>query len=397
MQNIFITVFLVCLTSCIGFSSQNSKNVDHSLVPSPRYRLPTTLFPTYYELNLFVVLDPLPNFQRFTATGEVLINVTCREPTNQIYLHAVNLTISQDSVRVNSRTDGSELGVISLTYELENDFFIITLNRTLQSDEFYGIYIKFVAPIPDYRLNGMYQDYYEDPESSETRYLATTLFAPYHARRLFPNFDEPSLRAEYSVAIGHHTKYHAMANEEIVATQSAGEDLPDYVWDYFRTTPSISSYITAMIISDFTYEEAEPVNFINRTSRVYASPHLISKGAGAYAANITDAVMGFFEDRFLIKFPLNKLYSIALPHFFFSAMENIGLITYKEPVLLYLKNETTEEERYKINYVMSHELAHQWFGNIVACKWWAYVWLKEGFATFYSHYGIEHTNPELNP
>lgn len=183
-------------TSTASGSFIKNPDISHeSETELPDYRLPISLLPSLYHLRLFVVLDPLPDFQRFTATGDVTIQLTCLEPTDQIYLHAVNLTIAHDTVQVKntiqrankinvilhlktfrdiskvSDANGMELTVTSLTYEIINDFFVITVNRSLEKGESYNVKMHYVAPIPDYRLNGMYQDYYQDPETSETRYF----------------------------------------------------------------------------------------------------------------------------------------------------------------------------------------------------------------------------------
>lgn len=146
------------------------------------------------------------------------------------------------------------------------------------------------------------------------------------------------------------------------------------IQDTFETTPLMSTYLVAFVISDFAYHEKDKY-------RVYSTPEHISAGDADFALDVSIPAIAALEEYTKVEYPLEKLYQIAIPHMS-GAMENWGLVTYNESRLLYNKQEKTAIEKQNTEVVIAHEFVHQWFGDLVGPSWWSYLWLNEGFASF---------------
>lgn len=158
--------------------------------------------------------------------------------------------------------------------------------------------------------------------------------------------------------------------------------------DSFETTVPMSTYLIAFIVSDFH-------NVSKENQAVYARDEYITEGRGDYALDVGIATIDALEDFIGINYALEKLYQAAIPdaYFYFGAMENWGLATYKERYLLFKENVTTSSEKQTITTIIAHEYGHQWFGNLVTCEWWSYIWLNEGFATYFEYYAASIVQP----
>ncbi|CAL8114162.1 unnamed protein product [Orchesella dallaii] len=378
----FVCVQLILATVCIT-SAQD-------------FRLPESIVPTHYSLQLQPILDETPGYTRFTAPGKVTITVNCTEDTATVKLHALDITIIENATAVRNAENSEAVSISSLGTEPEYHFIVINLEETLKAGSQYEIYIEFVTPVSQTRLDGMYLDSYVDPATNETKYVATTLFAAIAARRCYPSFDEPHLKAVFSISLGRKEAYHALSNMHQISTEPM-EGLDGWYLDKFAPSLPMSTYLVAMIVSDMTYEEAANTEADNTTIRVYAPYYFIERGGGVYAANQTKTVLAKYEEYYNSTYMLQKLDSVSLPRFYFSAMENWALITYNDRVLLYFPGETTEQERYRITSIIAHEVAHHYFGNLVTCEWWTWIYLNEGFATYVSHLGVQMTYPEFDP
>lgn len=149
------------------------------------------------------------------------------------------------------------------------------------------------------------------------------------------------------------------------------------VLDVFAITPKMPTYLVAFVVSDFTY-----VKSANDKYRVYARPDYITQGSADFALEVAVPIIEELEDYTKASYSLNKIYQISLPHFSAGAMENWGLVTYRESALLYNKGTSTISSKQSTEVVIAHEFVHQWFGDLVGPKWWSYLWLNEGFASF---------------
>lgn len=158
----------------------------------------------------------------------------------------------------------------------------------------------------------------------------------------------------------------------------------DFVWDHFRETPLMSTYLVAFVVSDLQAYSKKATN-LNYT--IWSRRELIDQTF--YAFDLLPRILEYFESYFQINFPLDKIDLVAIPDFGFNAMENWGLITFRETALLYENKVSTIEQKTNIAKVMAHELAHQWFGNLVTPAYWDDLWLKEGFATYFLYIGVD--------
>uniref|UniRef100_A0AAV2KYX2 Aminopeptidase n=1 Tax=Knipowitschia caucasica TaxID=637954 RepID=A0AAV2KYX2_KNICA len=241
-------------------------------------------------------------------------------------------------------------------------------------------------------LDGLFLSYYtegepeNDGDTDVDRYLAATHLQPTDARTVFPCFDEPAMKARFSVTIIHRRDTVALSNQD-----QADNNIMDEEWQYTRFQPTevMSPYLFAFTVSEFKAKDSYPPE---RRIKIYARPDAIEAGHTAYADSITGPIMDFYQDYFDIRYT-QKLDQIALPDLGPAGMENWGLVTYQEGVLLYEEGVSSYLHKEVIAYLIGHELAHQWFGNMVTMKWWNDVWLNEGFASYLSYLAVEHVEP----
>ncbi|CAG7734317.1 unnamed protein product, partial [Allacma fusca] len=175
--------------------------------------------------------------------------------------------------------------------------------------------------------------------------------------------------------------------------------LPEgWVYDQYEDTVPMATYLVAFVISDYVFTEATS-GLYRLPVRVYGPPHLINeKNGGQFAADASAKVMDTLEVLFNQSYPMSKVDSVAIPRDYFGpgAMENWGLITYKDNYLMYYTGESVEENRQQTARVIVHEQTHQWFGNLATIKWWSHIWLSEGFATYFAAVGLNLVYPEFD-
>ncbi|KAL3203643.1 hypothetical protein MRX96_041832 [Rhipicephalus microplus] len=315
--------------------------------PLPKnVRLPRSLVPVHYDVELTPRLDG-----KFTFNGSVAILVRCVLETWNVTLHIKDLNVSDVSVSESNAAGRSPWGAN------------------------YTVRMNFVGLLND-DLAGFYRSSYVDA-SGHKRWLATTQFQATDARRAFPCFDEPAMKATFAVTIVRPTNMKALSNMPINSTTNRPNGLQA---DAFQTTVRMSTYLLAFVVSDF--ESRGDDKF-----RVWARPNAIS--AVDYSLSIGPKILEFYEKYFSEKYPLPKTDMVAVPDFNAGAMENWGLVTFRETALLFNPNESSAGNKQRVAVVVSHELAHQWFGNLVTMEWWDDLWLNEGFATYVEYLGVD--------
>ncbi|KAB0798929.1 hypothetical protein PPYR_06809 [Photinus pyralis] len=345
-------------------------------------RLPQTLIPERY--NLKIVTD----LKTFTFSGIVWIHVNCINETNRVVLHSKGLTLNTKRIIVkNAKANaGDTLKATNFSFYKENDFFEILLDKPVRMEQRYEIFIPFNGTLGS-SLSGYYRSSYNNTRKGRKKWLSVTQFEPIFARNAFPCFDEPAMKASFKISLGRRRRYSSISNMPLLKTEAMRKK-PGWFWDHFEESVPMSTYLVAFVVSDFEFEQFA-VNGNSTTFRIWARSSAINQVQTA--KNFGPSVLNFFEEYFNIPYPLPKLDMIAVPDFGEAAMENWGLITFRESYLL------TENVRHGVGIIeptIAHEVAHQWFGNLVTMKWWTDIWLNEGFATYMATIALHYIYPE---
>ncbi|PSN54388.1 Aminopeptidase N [Blattella germanica] len=250
-----------------------------------------------------------------------------------------------------------KMAVDRLSNDTARQFLIIHLAQPLAAGSQYRVNISYIGNLNDI-LQGFYRSSYT--VNNETRWIATTQFQPTDARRAFPCFDEPAMKARFKISIARPSNMTSISNMPKERASEPADEMPDYIWDHYGQSVPMSTYLVAFVVSDF--DSKSDGNF-----SVWARQEAIQQAQ--YSLTIGPKILHYYEKYFRIPFPLPKMDMIALPDFAAGAMENWGLITYRETAMLYKQGVSTNNNKQSVATVVSHELAHQWFGNLVEPSW----------------------------
>ncbi|XP_015585301.1 endoplasmic reticulum aminopeptidase 2 isoform X2 [Cephus cinctus] len=349
--------------------------------PWNNVRLPTFAHPTRYNITIH------PNLTTLEIKGQVTIEFYVDKETNFIVFHSKNLTISEKMVQDRK---GHRLKVAKLLeYPKHQQLYLELEESKFRKRGNYTVHLRFVSKLSS-ELEGFYLSSYITADG-EKRYLATTHFEPTYARSAFPCFDEPQFKAKFKMSIFRDRFHIALCNMPVVNTEDAGFYMgTGLLRDDFQESVEMSTYLVAFVVCD--YERVSEMTRRNVSVSVYAAKSMLPQAQ--YAVSIAARIMDYFELFFGVHYPLPKQDLIAIPDFAAGAMENWGLITYRETSILYDPVETSTIAHQWIAIVIAHELAHQWFGNLVTMKWWNDLWLNEGAASFLEHKGVNHVSPQ---
>ncbi|KAM3967291.1 membrane alanyl aminopeptidase [Aphomia sociella] len=350
------------------------------------YRLNTPIKPSSYQITIS------PNFnsnnsEALTFDGEVTIRFVTNETTNQIKLHSTDLNFTTADITLSPAVSFSEAN--ALVFNQTYDFVYINLASNLAVNVEYSLKITYRGPIRT-DLNGFYGSSYM--EKGEKKWVGATQMEPTHARKAFPCFDEPQLKATFTLAIDRPSVYTTLSNMKLQTTT----DLENgYKRDLYYPTPIMSTYLVAFVVSQFSF--AAQTSNSNRSLAIYIRPEATNQTTYTYdfavkAVNQLSDYLGidyFSTDQQL------KLDHIGLPDFRAGAMENWGLVTYRESLFVYVPEESLPYYKYRVAQIISHETTHMWFGNLVTCHWWSDTWLNEGFANYFQDYITYLIEPEL--
>ncbi|KAG5680752.1 hypothetical protein PVAND_010239 [Polypedilum vanderplanki] len=353
---IFLVIVVITVINCAPHTTSADDDTD--------YRLPKLVVPLTYDLTLNTDIH---NDGHRSYDGIVKIEVNVVENTNRIVLHSRELNINNAIIK---DSDGQSIGVVNFEFDTTRDFLFLTFSNELQANSNYTIEIVFNGQLKT-GTAGFYRSQYQLANETVFRYIAGTQFEPTRARSAFPCFDEPEYKATFELTITHGSKYHALSNTE--GTESDNGD--GTITTKFNVTPKMSVYLLAFVVSDFTYNSQGS----NPTHRIFSRPDHSIQNRIPNAFN-SYVFLNFMQEYFNFSYELSKMDSVAMPDHG-SAMENWGLIIYKEQYLISEVN-PHPYQNYDVVGTISHELAHQFFGNVVTCKWWTQIWLNEGFATW---------------
>ncbi|XP_008508865.2 aminopeptidase N [Equus przewalskii] len=361
--------------------------------PWNRYRLPPTLVPESYNVTLRPYLTP--NEQGlYIFTGSSTVRFTCKEPTDVIIIHSkqLNYTTTEEHRVVLRGVGGAQAPDIDRTELVElTQYLVVHLKGPLEAGSLYEMDTKFQGELAD-DLAGFYRSEYMDGDVRKV--LATTQMQAPDARKSFPCFDEPSMKASFNITLIHPRDLTALSNMQPRGPSVPLSEDPNWSITEFESTPVMSTYLLAFIVSEFTYVESKSPDDV--LIRIWARPSATAEGHGSYALNVTGPILSFFAGHYDTPYPLDKSDQIALPDFNAGAMENWGLVTYRENSLLFDPLSSSSSNKERVVTVIAHELAHQWFGNLVTVAWWNDLWLNEGFASYVEYLGADYAEPTWN-
>ncbi|KAK3169927.1 hypothetical protein OEA41_009311 [Lepraria neglecta] len=350
--------------------------------------LPETVKPVHYAIELF----DLELGGAFSYQGTVKIEVNIKKAVEEITLNTHQLDVSSAEI-----VGGKSASKIS--YDEKSQRTTLAFEKAVEASPIAVIHLKFSGTMNN-RMAGFYRSKYKStvtpaksvPMDGDSHCMFSTQFESSDARRGFPCFDEPNLKATFDVSIEIPEDQIALSNmpEKEVKPSKNGRKVVT-----FERTPVMSTYLLAWAFGDFEYVEDFTRRKYNGKSlpvRVYTTRGL--KEQGRFALENCHQVVDYFSQIFKIDYPLPKIDLLAVHEFSHGAMENWGLITYRTTAVLFDEEQSDAKYKNRVAYVVAHELAHQWFGNLVTMDWWNELWLNEGFATWVGWLAVNHLYPD---
>ncbi|MBN4049515.1 M1 family peptidase, partial [bacterium AH-315-N03] len=383
-------VLALFLTACGGSDSapdpdpdpqpvQPTAGAETTSAAPENGRLPSDVLPRRYSLTL--AIDPTRD--RFTGVVEIDVDLPRRMDT--IYIHGEGLDVSSVTATESGRdTREAEWEVVDAEAGLNR----IVISRPVSGHV--RLSISYGAPFRE-DLRGFYR------VNQDNQWYVFSQMEPLSARTAFPCFDEPSFKTAFDVTMVVREDDAAIANARERSTEATSGGMRRV---RFATTEPLPTYLIAIAVGPLDVVEADPIPANDVRTEPLALRGVAPRGHGAelaYALEHTPAILAQLESYFGVAYPYDKLDIVAVPDFGAGAMENAGLVTFRDGLLLVPSEGASVQQRRAFSFVMAHELAHMWFGNLVTMAWWDDLWLNEAFATWMEWETIEATFPEFAP
>ncbi|KAL0000750.1 hypothetical protein SO802_014531 [Lithocarpus litseifolius] len=339
-------------------------------------RLPKFAVPIFYNIRL------KPDLKACKFAGSVAIELNIVADTSFIVLNAAELSVDTASVSFTRSSNSKVLKPLKVHVVEEDEILVLDFANTLPIG-IGSLTIHFHGTLND-KMKGFYTSTYE--HNSEKKNMAVTQFEPDGARRCFPCWDEPACKAMFKITLDVPSKLVALSNMPIIEEKIDG----DLKTVSYQESPIMSTYLVAIVVGLFDYVEHLTSDGVK--VRVYCQVGKLNQGR--FALDVAVRTLELYREYFAVPYFLPKLDMVAIPDFAFGAMANYGLVTCCETDLLYDNQYSTAANKQRVVIVVAHELAHQWFGNLVTIEWWTHLWLNEGFATWVSYLAANHLFPE---
>ena len=381
---LFTASAAVLLAACNPATDKRSDSDPIALEAIPHAQLPDTVTPESYRVDM--VIDP----QEEGMSGTVAIDLVVNEAADEIWIHAKEMSVSSAKIEY---ADGSEVSLSFNPIALEDapsGLAYLSAKDSIPAGEG-TITLEYSTPY-NQNLNSAYQ-----VRRGEEAYIVTQ-FEPLGAREAFPSFDEPKFKVPFTLSITAPSDEVVVSNTPEVGTAAVVIDGEAFTKHQFAKTRPLPTYLIAFAVGPYDLVESAniPPNSVRKTPLELRG--LTAKGSGdriKYGLAGTEPILTALEEYFGTPYPYEKLDLIAAPDYAFGAMENPGAIVYREYLMLLDEGSPLSQKR-AYNRVHSHELAHQWFGNLVTPVWWEDIWLNEAFATWMGNKGTALAYPGEN-
>lgn len=345
-------------------------------------QLPKNVNPVHYDIKCYNINEVDNLFD-----GIVTIEFDIVKNIKSIILNQKYLSFNNAVVKT---TDGEE-NLTEIVKDDKNETVEFKFNSEIDAKlKNLQLIISYSGKIRS-DMAGFYTSNYKN-DDGKTKYILATQFESTDARSAFPCFDEPNFKAKFTISMEVSKELQVLSNMPISAetlTENGNKLFK------FNKTPKMSTYLVAWAIGEFEYVESSTTREYNGSKipiRVYTIPGQSNKGE--YALETAKQAVDYLSKVFDIDYPLPKLDLLAVPQFGANAMENWGLVMFRSTALLYDPEKSSALYKQKVAYVVSHEIAHSWFGNYCTMNWWSDLWLNESFATYVGWLCVENMHPE---